>query len=104
MQQQVAENGGGQIEFNHAISYVNKIKTRFANQPDIYKQFLEILQTYQREQKPIAEVYEQVTVLFANSPDLLDDFKQFLPDTSNQAYVQQQAQQQACLLYTSRCV
>lgn len=95
MQQQVAENGGGQIEFNHAISYVNKIKTRFANQPDIYKQFLEILQTYQREQKPIAEVYEQVTVLFANSPDLLDDFKQFLPDTSNQAYVQQQAQQQA---------
>ncbi|KAM9917618.1 hypothetical protein OXX80_013216, partial [Metschnikowia pulcherrima] len=55
---------GGQIEFNHAISYVNKIKTRFANQPDIYKQFLEILQTYQREQKPIGEVYEQVTQLF----------------------------------------
>ncbi|MCH0628478.1 hypothetical protein JNB11_00605 [Kocuria palustris] len=76
---------GGQIEFNHAINYVNKIKTRFANQPDIYKQFLEILQTYQREQKPIGEVYEQVTVLFANLPDLLDDFKQFLPDTSNQA-------------------
>lgn len=79
-QQQV---GGGQIEFNHAISYVNKIKTRFANQPDIYKQFLEILQTYQREQKPIGEVYEQVTRLFSNSPDLLNDFKQFLPDTGN---------------------
>lgn len=75
---------GGQIEFNHAISYVNKIKTRFANQPDIYKQFLEILQTYQREQKPIGEVYEQVTQLFAKSPDLLNDFKQFLPDTGNQ--------------------
>ncbi|KAK6462826.1 hypothetical protein DFJ63DRAFT_175977 [Scheffersomyces coipomensis] len=86
--------GGGQIEFNHAISYVNKIKTRFANQPDIYKQFLEILQTYQREQKPISEVYEQVTVLFANSPDLLDDFKQFLPDTSSQSYQQQQQAQQ----------
>ncbi|KAL6453750.1 SIN3 Transcriptional regulatory protein SIN3 [Candida maltosa Xu316] len=90
-----AQNGNsGQVEFNHAISYVNKIKTRFANQPDIYKQFLEILQTYQRESKPIAEVYEQVTVLFANSPDLLDDFKQFLPDTSNQNYQQQQQQQQ----------
>lgn len=84
------QQNGGQIEFNHAISYVNKIKTRFANQPDIYKQFLEILQTYQREQKPIGEVYDQVTVLFANSPDLLDDFKQFLPDTSNPGYVQQQ--------------
>lgn len=90
--QQLQQNGGGQIEFNHAISYVNKIKTRFANQPDIYKQFLEILQTYQREQKPIGEVYEQVTVLFANSPDLLDDFKQFLPDTSNQVYPPQQVQ------------
>ncbi|OBA19663.1 hypothetical protein METBIDRAFT_13404 [Metschnikowia bicuspidata var. bicuspidata NRRL YB-4993] len=81
--QHLQAGAGGQIEFNHAISYVNKIKTRFANQPDIYKQFLEILQTYQREQKPIGEVYEQVTQLFANSPDLLSDFKQFLPDTGN---------------------
>lgn len=86
---QAEQQGGGQIEFNHAISYVNKIKTRFANQPDIYKQFLEILQTYQREQKPIGEVYEQVTQLFANSPDLLNDFKQFLPDSGNQQYLQQ---------------
>lgn len=72
----------GEVEFSHAISYVNKIKTRFADQPDIYKQFLEILQTYQREQKPINEVYAQVTVLFQQNPDLLDDFKKFLPDSS----------------------
>ncbi|AMD20147.1 HCL004Wp [Eremothecium sinecaudum] len=72
----------GDVEFSHAISYVNKIKTRFADQPDVYKHFLEILQTYQREQKPINEVYAQVTVLFQNAPDLLDDFKEFLPDAS----------------------
>lgn len=72
----------GDIEFSHAITYVNKIKTRFADQPDIYKQFLEILQTYQREQKPINEVYAQVTILFKKAPDLLDDFKKFLPDSS----------------------
>jgi paired amphipathic helix protein Sin3a len=70
------------VEFNHAISYVNKIKNRFASQPDIYKQFLEILQTYQRDAKPIGEVYAQVTRLFETAPDLLQDFKQFLPDTS----------------------
>lgn len=87
-QQEQQAPDGGQIEFNHAITYVNKIKTRFANQPDVYKQFLEILQTYQREQKPIAEVYEQVTELFAKSPDLLDDFKQFLPDTGAQNFAQ----------------
>ncbi|RKP34752.1 hypothetical protein BJ085DRAFT_15119 [Dimargaris cristalligena] len=70
------------LEFNHAINYVNKIKTRFANQPDLYKQFLEILQTYQRESKPIQDVYTQVQGLFQNSPDLLEEFKQFLPDIS----------------------
>ncbi|KAH8548948.1 hypothetical protein BGW37DRAFT_429996 [Umbelopsis sp. PMI_123] len=70
------------VEFNHAINYVNKIKNRFSNEPDTYKQFLEILQTYQKEQKPIQEVYAQVQILFNGSVDLLDEFKQFLPDTS----------------------
>jgi paired amphipathic helix protein Sin3a len=46
----------GPMEFNHAINYVNKIKTRFANQPETYRYFLEILQTYQKDEKPISEV------------------------------------------------
>ncbi|KAF2435797.1 hypothetical protein EJ08DRAFT_645479 [Tothia fuscella] len=87
--QQAMENGGlekrGPVEFNHAISYVNKIKNRFATQPDIYKQFLEILQTYQRESKPIQDVYAQVTRLFETAPDLLEDFKQFLPESAAQS-------------------
>lgn len=91
----------GPVEFNHAISYVNKIKVsppgmssakqilkavqnRFTGQPEIYKNFLEILQTYQRESRPIQDVYSQVTTLFAEAPDLLRDFKQFLPDTTGQ--------------------
>ncbi|KAI2626401.1 hypothetical protein GGS21DRAFT_530229 [Xylaria nigripes] len=86
------QNGGGNqpasvekrgpVEFNHAISYVNKIKNRFQDKPEIYKQFLEILQTYQRESKPIQEVYAQVTTLFSTAPDLLEDFKQFLPESA----------------------
>jgi histone deacetylase complex regulatory component SIN3 len=75
----------GPVEFNHAISYVNKIKNRFAQQPDIYKQFLEILQTYQRESRPIGDVYSQVTRLFETAPDLLEDFKQFLPESAAHA-------------------
>lgn len=128
----------GPVEFNHAISYVNKIKVslcivaqfgcivfsictlclgsggikwqalfqpipypysftlienpltktlsqnRFQDKPEIYKQFLEILQTYQREQKPIQDVYAQVTTLFNAAPDLLEDFKQFLPESAAQ--------------------
>ena len=32
-----------QVEFVHAISYVNKIKSRFSNDERVYKNFLEIL-------------------------------------------------------------
>ncbi|KAJ3114140.1 Transcriptional regulatory protein sin3 [Phlyctochytrium bullatum] len=69
-----SQNKKAPVEFNHAINYVNKIKNRFAAEPETYKQFLEILQTYQKEQRPIQE----------NAPDLLDEFKQFLPDNSAQ--------------------
>ncbi|KAJ5763051.1 hypothetical protein N7533_001732 [Penicillium manginii] len=82
-------NKRGPVEFNHAISYVNKIKNRFSSAPEIYKQFLEILQTYQRESKPIQDVYAQVTQLFNTAPDLLEDFKQFLPESA--AHAKQQA-------------
>ncbi|PGH33584.1 paired amphipathic helix protein Sin3a [[Emmonsia] crescens] len=85
----------GPVEFNHAISYVNKIKNRFADSPDTYKQFLEILQTYQRESKPIQDVYAQVTILFNSAPDLLEDFKQFLPESAAQAKAQAAAARQA---------
>ncbi|KAL8909391.1 MAG: hypothetical protein Q9207_000226 [Kuettlingeria erythrocarpa] len=85
----------GPIEFNHAIGYVNKIKNRFSQQPDIYKQFLEILQTYQRDLKPIQDVYAQVTQLFSAAPDLLEDFKQFLPESAAQAKAQAAARQAA---------
>ncbi|KAL8949911.1 MAG: hypothetical protein Q9222_004024 [Ikaeria aurantiellina] len=83
----------GPVEFNHAIGYVNKIKNRFSTQPDIYKQFLEILQTYQRDLKPIQDVYAQVTQLFSSAPDLLEDFKQFLPESAAQAKAQAAARQ-----------
>lgn len=72
--------GTPMIEFNQAVNYVNKIKRRFASDPDTYKQFLEILQAYQKKQHPITKVYQRVDVLFNNQRDLLEDFRNFLPD------------------------
>ena len=69
-------------EFDQAINYVNKIKQRYAAQPDIYKLFLENLQMYQKGVKPINEVYREISVLFRESPDLLEDFKLFMPENS----------------------
>mmetsp|Transcript_23573 Transcript_23573/g.70832 ORF Transcript_23573/g.70832 Transcript_23573/m.70832 type:complete len:678 (+) Transcript_23573:35-2068(+) len=76
------------VEFDHAITYVTTIKKRFAHEPDIYKAFLEILHTYQKEQRSIKDVLEQVSELFADHPDLLKEFTYFLPDA-----VQEQAKE-----------
>lgn len=53
------------------------------------------MQTYQRESKPIQDVYAQVTELFKSAPDLLEDFKQFLPESAAQAKAQAAARQAA---------
>jgi paired amphipathic helix protein Sin3a len=65
------DNRRAPVEFNHAINYVNKIKNRFGNEPDTYKQFLEILQTYQKEQKPIQEVRGHCVLCFVQEDQIL---------------------------------
>ena len=71
------------------------LQNRFQGQPEIYKKFLEILHTYQKEQRNVkesggtytptlseAQVFEQVAKLFKNQEDLLKEFGQFLPDAN----------------------
>lgn len=72
-------------------------QNRFQGQPEKYKKFLEILHTYQKEQRTLKEassggagkhlteqeVYSQVAKLFENQNDLLTEFGQFLPDATN---------------------
>ncbi|KAL7100797.1 hypothetical protein ACP275_08G017500 [Erythranthe tilingii] len=70
------------VEFDEAINFVNKIKTRFQNDDHVYKSFLDILNMYRKEHKGITEVYQEVAALFDDHPDLLDEFTRFLPDTS----------------------
>jgi histone deacetylase complex regulatory component SIN3 len=89
----------------------------FFRSPNIYKTFLEILHTYQKQQKdakeitsgnlPLnpsslistgaaanqsillseTEVYAKVAQLFTNHDDLLAEFSQFLPDATQQPAV-----------------
>ncbi|XP_043946674.1 paired amphipathic helix protein Sin3b [Protopterus annectens] len=87
------------VEFDSAISYVNKIKKRFLDRPEIYRAFLEILHTYQKEQlsprdlkgrsgSGITEedVFAQVASLFRGQEDLLSEFGQFLPDAKRSLF------------------
>ena len=56
--------------FDQAITYVTKIKQRFENDPNnTYQAFLDILHTYQQEQRSIKDVLDKAspasTLLFA---------------------------------------
>jgi len=77
---QDAAPGQPPLEFDHAINYVTTIKRRFSSEPETYKKFLEILHTYQKEQRGIKEVLDEVSELFEDHPDLLKEFTFFLPD------------------------
>ncbi|CAI9092801.1 OLC1v1028134C1 [Oldenlandia corymbosa var. corymbosa] len=76
------------VDFEEAISFVNKIKTRFQGDDHVYKSFLDILNMYRKENKRITEVYEQVAILFRDHHDLLDEFSHFLPDNSASGSIQ----------------
>ncbi|CAH8370516.1 unnamed protein product [Eruca vesicaria subsp. sativa] len=69
------------VEFEEAISFVNKIKKRFQHDEDVYKSFLEILNMYRKDDKNITEVYNEVSTLFEDHPDLLEEFTRFLPES-----------------------
>eukprot|EP01090_Pellita_catalonica_P004226 TRINITY_DN14064_c0_g1_i1.p1 TRINITY_DN14064_c0_g1~~TRINITY_DN14064_c0_g1_i1.p1 ORF type:complete len:976 (+),score=212.24 TRINITY_DN14064_c0_g1_i1:59-2986(+) len=69
-----------QPEFDQARVYVTRIKERFLDEPEVYKEFLGILHAFHREQRTIKDVYGQVARLFRNEPDLLEEFTHFLPD------------------------
>uniref|UniRef100_A0A8C2AK74 Paired amphipathic helix protein Sin3b n=1 Tax=Cyprinus carpio TaxID=7962 RepID=A0A8C2AK74_CYPCA len=87
------------VEFDSAISYVNKIKNRFLDNPETYRAFLEILHTYQKEQLEVKEsrgrstggmtedeVFSKVASLFKGQEDLLAEFGQFLPDAKRSLF------------------
>ena len=82
-------------EFDHAIYYVNKIKTRFQHQPSVYQHFLSVLHSYQQEAKPIREVYERISELFQGHADLLEEFRHFLPEEPTAGAYGQDAQEAA---------
>ncbi|CAK9308573.1 unnamed protein product [Citrullus colocynthis] len=70
------------VQFEEAINFVGKIKTRFEGDNHVYKSFLEILNLYRKENKSISEVYREVSALLQDHPDLLREFVHFLPDAS----------------------
>jgi len=67
-------------EIDQARSFVHLVKTRFASNPTIYKQFLAALRKYHSHNQSIEEVYMYIAVLFHGHNDIIEQFKFFLPN------------------------
>jgi len=73
--------GSTDEEFDHAIQYVVEVKRRFGNDSQGYATFLDILNSYDKNESDLNEVVGNVHDLFVKDhPDLLREFVWFLPD------------------------
>lgn len=63
----------------HALGYLEKVKIRFAKQPIVYSQFLDIMKEFKSQSIDTDGVIHRVKTLFKGNKGLILGFNQFLP-------------------------
>ena len=70
---------GQQPILNDALSYLDQVKIRFSDQPDVYNKFLDIMKDFKSQAIDTPGVIERVSNLFNGHPMLIQGFNTFLP-------------------------
>ena len=81
-QQQMGQQGQGQGQqpiLNDALSYLDQVKVQFADSPDVYNRFLDIMKDFKSGAIDTPGVIGRVSQLFAGNPELIQGFNTFLP-------------------------
>lgn len=83
-QQQQMGQGQGQGQgqqpiLNDALSYLDQVKVQFADHPDVYNRFLDIMKDFKSGAIDTPGVIGRVSQLFAGNPELIQGFNTFLP-------------------------
>ena len=76
---QQAQSQGQQPILNDALSYLDQVKVQFADHPDVYNRFLDIMKDFKSGAIDTPGVIGRVSTLFAGNPDLIQGFNTFLP-------------------------
>ncbi|KAF9093448.1 Paired amphipathic helix protein Sin3b [Mortierella sp. AD031] len=67
--------------YKNAVDYVSSVKKAYENNPQVYKDFMTVLDSYNSLIIPAEELVRTVMTLFQDQPDLLLGFKEFIPET-----------------------
>ncbi|KAF2193044.1 PAH2 domain-containing protein, partial [Zopfia rhizophila CBS 207.26] len=62
-----------------ALSYLDQIRVQFADHPDVYNRFLDIMKDFKSGAIDIPGAIERVSTLFAGNLNLIQGFNQYLP-------------------------
>ena len=67
------------LKVEDALSYLDQVKYKFGNQPQVYNDFLDIMKEFKSKSIDIAGVVTQVSKLFNGYPELISGLNIFLP-------------------------
>ncbi|KAE9392487.1 hypothetical protein BT96DRAFT_944593 [Gymnopus androsaceus JB14] len=67
------------LNVTDALSYLDAVKNKFSDQPDVYNHFLDIMKEFKSQQIDTPGVIKRVSALFQGHPSLIQGFNTFLP-------------------------
>ncbi|RDX46116.1 hypothetical protein OH76DRAFT_1420354 [Lentinus brumalis] len=77
--EQQAGSADRQLNVNDALTYLDSVKAQFAEQPEVYNKFLDIMKDFKSQFIDTPGVIERVSNLFHGHPALIQGFNTFLP-------------------------
>lgn len=73
------EERRGQLKVEHALAYLELVKTQFGDNIEVYNRFLDIMKAFKAQAIDTTEVIMRVSQLFSGHPTLILGFNRFLP-------------------------
>ena len=67
------------LKVEDALSYLDQVKYKFGNQPQVYNDFLDIMKEFKSQSIDTPGVIARVSQLFRGHPELIVGFNTFLP-------------------------